>query len=146
VGNSFLAEAHKSFIHKMDFSFPKILFIINIRGINVHLYGSHLFLFLSLVYRKCFIHQTDLSSMSACLSITLSCGKMFYPRNPNYHPRELFSFIWGCGNVIIHETDLSSKRAFFLLLGDCGNFFIHKTDLSSTRACFSLPLGYGNLE
>ncbi len=83
VGNSFLAKAHKSFIHKMDFSFPKFLFIINIRGINVHLYGSHLFLFLSLVYRKCFIHQTDLSSMSACLSITLSCGKMFYPRKPN---------------------------------------------------------------
>jgi hypothetical protein len=113
VGNSFLSKAHKSFIHKMDFSFPKFLFIINIRGIIVLLYGSHLLLFLSPVYRKCFIRQTDLSFMSACLSITLSCGKMFHPRKPIYHPQELLSFIWGFGKKLIHKTDLSSTRAFF---------------------------------
>lgn len=35
VGN--LSKAHNSFIRKMDFSFPKFLFIINIRGIIVYL-------------------------------------------------------------------------------------------------------------
>lgn len=114
VGNSFLAKAHKSFIHKMDFSFPKILFVMNIRGIIVHLCGSHLLLFLSPVYRKCFIHQTDLSFMSACLSITLSCGKVFIHEN-RFIIHKSFSLLFGAVAIFSSKKPIYHPQELFLL-------------------------------
>ncbi len=52
--------------------------------------------------------------MSACLSITLSCGKMFHSRKPIYHPQELFLFYLGLwqnchprNRFIIHKSFFS---------------------------------------
>jgi hypothetical protein len=130
----------------MDFSFPKILFVMNIRGIIVHLCGSHLLLFLSPVYRKCFIHQTDLSFMSACLSITLSCGNFVIHEN-RFIIHKSFALLFGAVAIFSSTKPIYHRKELFLvLLGGCGKHFIHKTDLSSTRVCFSFHLGCGKLE
>jgi hypothetical protein len=59
-------------------------------------------------------HPSNRFIIHECLSFYyFELWKSFHPRKPIYHPQELFSFIWGCGNIFIQETDLSSTGAFF---------------------------------
>ncbi len=59
-------------------------------------------------------HPSNRFIIHECLSFYyFELWKICHPRKPIYHPQEVCSFIWGCGNLFIHETDLSSTRAFF---------------------------------
>ncbi len=54
--------------------------------------------------------------MRACLSITLTCRKMFHPRKPIYHPQELFYLIGAVANLSSTKPIYHPQELFFFYL------------------------------